>query len=561
MTKKLKLDPDKLHFLSLGGSEEFGVNFNLYATDNKWLAVDCGIGFADWRLPGVDILLPDPAFLEERRKDLSAIIITHAHEDHVGALAYLWPRLRAPIYCTPYTAAILEQKFKEFPDCRDADVNVVKAGDTIDAGPFKVTFVHVTHSIPDATSLIIETEAGRVVHSADWNIDPTPVINGQTDEKTFRAAGDKGVMAYIGDSTNALTPGRAGSEGDVEKGLDQLMADEKKGALLVTIFATNTGRLQSICRAAKKHGRKVVLAGRSLHKHIEAAKACGYLQDVAPFIDQDEAADMPRGKLVIVAAGSQAQHNAALTRIIHGDNPRLKVKSGDVFVFSSRVIPGNERAIYDLTNILSGEGVRILTPHRSPYKIHVSGHPCQDEINDMLDWVRPDTLVTVHGERAMLEKQAAMGRDKGIKNIVIPGNGKIVALQDGQKPKVVAEIKTGMLAVEPKRILDVEHEGIAERRRLQYRGAVFVSLVLDERGDVVDHPQVDVLGLLDLNSDEDRELEQDIYGEIKDILADMDRDDRRDDHAVHEEVRIGVRRLIQIVLGFKPYVTVHVSRV
>lgn len=249
--KDLSLDPAQLHFIPMGGSEEFGTNFNLYAMEGKWLAVDCGIGFADWKLPGVDILLPDPSFLAARRDALSALIVTHAHEDHVGAVAYLWPRLRCPIYCTPYTAAVLRQKFEEFPACRKAQINVVKPGDTVQAGPFAVRFVHVTHSIPDATSLIIETKAGRVVHSGDWNNDPTPVVNGPIDSDSLIEAGKKGVMAYIGDSTNALTPGRSGSEGDVAAGLDALMTDTPEGRILFTVFATNIGRIQSIARAAK----------------------------------------------------------------------------------------------------------------------------------------------------------------------------------------------------------------------------------------------------------------------------------------------------------------------
>ncbi len=560
MTKKLKLDPSQLHFLALGGSSEFGMNLNLYATEGQWLAVDCGIGFADWRLPGVDITLPDPAFIAERRKDLSALIITHAHEDHVGAVAYLWPELRCPIYCTPYTAAVLEKKFSENPACKGAEINIVKPGDTIETGPFTVQFVHVTHSIPDATSLIIETKAGRVVHSGDWNIDPTPVINGPTDEAAFKAAGKKGVMAYIGDSTNALTAGRSGSEQEVFDGLDALMEEHKTGRILVTIFSTNISRIQSIVRVAHKHGRRVVLAGYSLRKNTESARECGYLNDLPPLLSEDDAEQTPRDKLVIIAVGSQGQYNSALAKIVRGDNPRLKVQKDDVFVFSSRIIPGNEKDIFNITNMLSADGVHILTPHRSPYKIHVSGHPCRDEIRDMLGWLKPKTLVSVHGERAMLERQAAVAREAGVGNVLIPLNGGIVKLGPDE-PQIVGQVETGVLAVEPKRILAADHTGIVERRKVQFTGAVQISLVLDDRGDLLADPHLTLLGLIDPDVPEDVEFEQDIMAEIEDILAGMSRKDRQNDHAVHEEVRIGVRRLIHMALGMKPKATVHVTRV
>lgn len=554
----LNLDPKELYFIPLGGSEQFGVNFNLYAHAGKWLAVDCGIGFADERFPGVDILLPDPAFIAERRKNLTGLIVTHAHEDHVGAIPYLWPRLKCPIHTTEFTAEVLRRKFKESPECRDAKIDIIKPGGRLELGPFTAHFIHVAHSIPDTVSVVIETKAGRILHSGDWNLDPRPVLKGPTDEKSFRAYGKKGIDAYIGDSTNADVAGRAGSESDVEEGLAKLFA-EIRGRIAITIFASNIGRIRSIARAAKKNGRHVVLVGRSLHNMTGAARETGHLTGLADFVQENDAERLPHDRLVYIVTGSQGEARAALARIARGDFDGLSFGRGDTIIFSSRAIPGNEAEINIVRNNLAASGARVVTHRDTPHCIHVSGHPCRDEIADMYEWVQPALVVPVHGERTQLEAQAAFARQKKIDNVIVPVNGSVVQLTG--KTGIVGQVQTGLLAVEPNRIISADHAAIAERRKLQFTGAVHATVVLDDRGDLAADPEVTTMGLIDPEDPAGKRLEADLRTEIEEIVADMDRDDRRDDGAVHEEVRIGLRRLIQDALGMKPRASVHVIRV
>ncbi|HEY0901499.1 MAG TPA: ribonuclease J [Micavibrio sp.] len=559
IAKDIGLDPKQIYFVPLGGSEQFGVNFNLYAHDGKWLAIDCGMGFADEKLPGIDIVLPDPSFIEGHKQDLSALIITHAHEDHIGAVAHLWPRLKCPIYCTPFTASVLKRKLDEVMASREAVINVVEAGHSIELDTFSFQFVQVSHSIPDAVAVLIETKAGRVFHSGDWNLDPTPVLGTRTDEETIKAIGKKGVLAYIGDSTNAEVPGRTGSEVDVEHGLAQLFK-ECKGRIGITVFASNIARVQSIVKAAQATDRRVALVGRSLHSMVGSAVDCGYLRDLPDFISEEEIGYLPEEKQVMIVTGSQGEARAALARIARGDHQDIVFGRGDTVIFSSRAIPGNEKEINTVRNNLSAAGVHVISPHDTVHTIHISGHPCRDEVVDMLSWVKPKVVVPVHGERIMLEAQGELARQLQVPHVVIPNNGSVICLGPN-KPEVVDHVQTGLLAVEKNRIIDANHASISERRKLQFSGVVHVTLVLNARGDLLADPQVSTAGLVDEDNPAERKIIRDLLGEIEDTLADMQREDLMDDHAVHEEVRIGVRRFMQVVLGTKPKATVHVVRV
>lgn len=559
MNDNINLDPSQLYFIPLGGSEQFGVNFNLYAFNGKMLAIDCGIGFADHRFPGVDILLPDITYAVENKKDIVALIVTHAHEDHVGAVSYLWPSLRCPIYCTPFTAAVLRRKMNENPECRDAEITVIDTGSDIDLKPFKLHFVHVAHSIPDTCAVVIETKAGTVVHSGDWNLDPRPVLSEQTDEQGFRKFGDKGVLAYIGDSTNADHAGRAGSESDVATGLTALFG-EQKGRIAITIFASNIGRIHSIAKAAAANDRQVVIVGRSLHTMTGAARDCGYLKDIPPFVHEDDMSYIPHEKTVIILTGSQGEARAALAKVARGENKAIKLGRGDAVIFSSRAIPGNETEINAVKNNLVAGGATVITPRDTPHCIHVSGHPYQGELADMYQWVRPKLVVPVHGERSQLEAQAHFARSCQIDNVIVPNNGSVVRLGP-DTPAIIDHVHVGLLAVEPNRVISADHQAIAERRKLQFSGTVHVTVVLDDRGDLVTEPRISTCGLIDPEYEEEAQMEGDLADEVEDILADMSRGDRKDDHAVHEELRIGIRRHVNLVLGMKPVTTVHVVRV
>lgn len=555
----LGLDPDQIYFIPLGGSEQFGVNFNLYAYNGQWLAVDCGMGFADERLPGIDIVLPDPAFIEPFRKDLVGLVITHAHEDHIGAVAHLWPRLKCPIYCTEFTASVLKRKIDEVPASREAQIHIISAGKGTKAGAFSLQFINVSHSIPDTAALLIETKAGNVFHSGDWNLDPTPVLGKGTDADAIREIGKKGVLAYVGDSTNAEVNGRTGSEAEVEKGLAKLFR-ECKGRIGITIFASNIARVQSIVKAAQASDRRVALVGRSLHSMVSSAVDCGYLRDIPDFISDEEIGYLPEEKQVMIVTGSQGEARAALARIARGDHQDISFGRGDTVIFSSRAIPGNEKEINTVRNNLSAAGVHVVTPNDTEHCIHVSGHPCRDEIADMLGWVKPRLVVPVHGERVMLEAQAELARKCQVPHVIVPNNGSVICLGPAV-PKVIDHVPTGLLAVEKSRIISSNHTSITERRKLQFSGTVHVTLVINGRGDLIADPQISTVGLLDEDNPQEKRIMMDLMGEIEDTLADMVREDLYDDHAVHEEVRIGVRRFIQVVLGIKPKTTVHVVRV
>jgi ribonuclease J len=550
---------DELYFIPLGGAEQFGVNLNVYGYQGKWLAVDCGMGFADERFPGIDILLPDPKFVEERRKDLVGLIITHAHEDHIGAVAHLWPRFKCTIYASPFTAAVLRQKLAENRDCRDAEIIEVGPHEKITLKPFTVTFTPVSHSVPETSALFIETEVGNILHSGDWNLDPNPTLGAVTEAEPFQKFGEKGVLAYIGDSTNAEVDGTSGSESDVEKGLAEVFL-ECKGRIVITMFASNIGRLRSVCLAARQTGRQVALLGRSLHRMTAAAKDCGYLKDVPEFVSEDDIGYIPDDKLIMVVTGSQGEARAQLARIARGEHQEISFKKSDTVIFSARPIPGNERDIIAVKNNLAASQVRIVSPRETKHCIHVSGHPARDEITRMFQWVKPQSVIAVHGERTMLEAHAALARDCQIPTAIVPNNGSVIRLYPGT-PSVIDHIETGLLAVEPGRIIDAGHLAIAQRRKLQYSGAVHATLVMDAKGKLVADPQATTVGLIDPDDPEGRAFEDSILDEIEDLLDDMTKQELYDDEFVSEEIRIGIRRFIDHKLSIKPKVSVHVVRV
>jgi ribonuclease J len=554
----MEFSKDELYFIPLGGAEQFGVNLNVYGYGGKWLAVDCGIGFADEKFPGIDILLPDPAFIEERKKNLVGLIITHAHEDHIGAVAYLWPRLRCPVYCTPFTAAILTEKAKENPECRDLEITIVRHDRPITAGPFGITFIPVTHSVPETRALLIETAAGRVLHTGDWNLDPAPVLGKATDPEIFKLMGDQGLLAYIGDSTNAEVDGVSGSEREVEIGLTEVFR-LCEGRIAVTMFASNVGRIRSICKAAKACGRNVCVVGRSLHRMIGAANDCGYMDGIDDFVPEDDVDLIPPERILYIATGSQGEARAQIARIARAEHPIIKMGKGDTAIFSARPIPGNEKEINLVKNNFVAAGVKVITHRDTPHTIHVSGHPAREELTKMIQWTRPQVVIPVHGERAMLEAHAEIARSCQVKTTIVPNNGSVIRLAPGE-PKVVDHVPTGLLAVEPGRIINANHEAITQRRKLQFSGTVHVSMVMNARGDLLADPQVTTVGLIDPEERSGKNFEIEILNEIEDILSDMTREELYDDKFVAEEIRIGIRRFAQHKFSLKPKTTVHLVR-
>ena len=541
------------YFSPLGGSEEFGANFNLYVCDGEYLIIDCGIGFADERYPGIDLLLPDPSFVEANKDKLKGIVITHSHEDHIGAVAYLWERLQCPIYASPFTACVLRKKLEQ-EGVFDAPVHVVEQNSAAEIGCFNVEFIPVSHSIPDASSLLIKTKYGNIVHSGDWNLDNAPVIGNKTDETRFKAIGDDGVLAYIGDSTNSQVEGASLSESDVAAGLIAEFAKHKKGKIAVTMFASNIGRIISIARAAESVGRSVVLVGRSLHRMVGSAMECGYMDGIAEFLAEEDIVHIADENLVLIVTGSQGEHRAALARISRGDHRRVSLNKGDTVIFSSRAIPGNERTISTVKNNLSAAGVNIVTTRDTKNLIHVSGHPCKDEISTMLQWLRPECVIPVHGERQQLDAQAHIAKKCQVNQVIVPNNGSVIRLAPSE-PKIVNALETGLLAVDQRRIIPATHQSITARRKLQYSGAVHASLVLDSNLELLGSIKIDTVGLSCKRSDDCiiADLEDHILEALEDIDIVMDEDE------IAEKIRISLRKYVLNILGLRPKTTMHVT--
>lgn len=553
---------EELFFTPLGGSEQFGVNLNVYVHQGQMLAIDCGVAFADHRYPGVDLLLPDPKFIVDNKDTLQGLIITHAHEDHIGAVPYLWERMGCPtIYCTEFTAIVLKRKFEDKGVRKKPNVVVLGSNGSADVGLFHIDFVHVTHSIAGAVSVAITTDVGRVLHTGDWFIDPAPVVGEKTNEARFRElAGEDGFLAYVGDSTNALVPGRAGSESDVQNGLESVIK-RCEGRIIATIFSSNIGRIHSIAGAAANNGRSVAVIGRSLHNMIGCATHCGYMDDVPPFVSEEEAMHMADENIVYIVTGSQGEARAALARIARGDHRSLKSKRGDTVIFSSRMIPGNEKDIYAVINDLTATGAKCLMPKAVPETIHVSGHPYQDEIFDMWSWVRPKMVIPVHGEFTMLKAQQelALAHD-GIEQSIVPSNGSVIKITK-DFCKIVDHVHTGLFAVEPKRIIEANHVGMNRRRKLQFSGVCYISIAVDERGLLLSDPVVSTIGLIDHDCEIEIKLEHDIRDLVDKVVDKLEYDDRIMDDVMNEEIRVVVRRMLTNMFGFKPIVTVHLLRI
>lgn len=472
---------DELVFLPLGGSGEIGMNFNAYgfgpAHRRQWIVVDCGITFGrETDAPGVDIIMPDIRFLAEQRETVLGIIATHAHEDHIGAIAPLWPSLKCPIYATPFTARLIEGKLAEAG--LTAPVREVPIGGSLSLGPFTIDFISITHSILEPNLLAIRTPLGVIAHTGDWKIDPEPVMGEVTNVDAIRKLGDEGVLALVCDSTNALVPGHSGSEAKVRDSLADLIGT-LKGRVAVTSFASNVARLDSIAHAAEAHGRKLALVGRSMHKIVAAARDSGYLNDFPATLDAAEAAELPARKVLYLVTGSQGEPRAALSRIAEGNHPDVQLGKGDAVIFSSRVIPGNDLAIFDLHNKLSALGVEVLTADE--YFVHVSGHPAREELAEMYRWTRPQIAVPVHGELRHMAEHARLAKSLQVPQALVPANGQLYRLAPGPA-ELIDEVPSGRLHMDG-RILVAEGEGLAKARRsMSYAGLIAITLVLDEKG-------------------------------------------------------------------------------
>jgi ribonuclease J len=553
---------DELVFLPLGGSNEIGMNFNLYGYGpphaRKWVVVDLGITFGDQTTPGVEIILPDPTFIEQHAKDILGIVLTHAHEDHIGAVAWLWPRLKAPLYATPFTAFLLREKLREADLLDEVTIHEVPLSGSIRLGPFEMELITLTHSIPEPNGLAIRTPLGTVLHTGDWKIDPDPLLGRPTDQDAIRKLGDEGVLAMVCDSTNVFVDGEAGSEADVRKVLTALIPT-LKGKVAAACFASNVARMDSIVRAAEAADRRVCLVGRSMLRMAAAARSVGLLRDVQAFVSDAESGYFPEDKILYLCTGSQGEPRAALARVADGTHPHLSLGKGDSCLFSSRIIPGNEIPIRNLQNKLADRGVRLFTERDHP-GLHVSGHPCRDELKRMYQWARPKIAVPTHGERRHLLEHVALAKDLQVAEALAPRNGDMVRLAPGLA-EIIDEVPAGRLYIDGGMVTPENGEALRERRHAAFNGVLTVAVALDRKGRIVSGPQVRALGL---PGDADYQLGDaldDLSGEAETALKKLSSDQRDDDHAVEQALSRAIKRAAYRIWERRPAVEATVLRV
>jgi ribonuclease J len=551
---------DELVFAPLGGVGEFGMNLSLYGIGSErqktWIAVDFGVSFGREDTPGIDLVMPDIRYLAEERRNLAGIVLTHAHEDHFGALIDLWPRLHVPIYATPFTAALLEAKRLGEPGAPEMPVNVVKLGARFALGPFDLEFVSVAHSIPESNALIIRTAFGNVLHTGDWKLDPTPVVGPPTDETKLRAIGGQGVLALVGDSTNAVRDGRSPSEADVARSLADLVKSAP-GRVAMTLFASNVARIRSAAQAAFAAGREVIVVGRALDRTVQVARETGYLDGIGDFRSVDAYGYLPAEKVVALLTGSQGEPRAALARIGEEEHPDVTLRKGDRVIFSSRTIPGNEKAVGRIINALVRQGVEVITDRT--HLVHVSGHPRQAELAELFGWVKPRIAIPVHGEALHLYEHAALARRMGVREVIVCQDGDLVRLAPGAAA-IIDEVPAARLYKDGRLLVEAETRTVPDRRRLSFAGIVSVALAVSKAGELAVDPEVGLTGIPERDAAGMRmaDIARDAAIETYETLP---RSRRRDTEAVTEAVRRGVRAAIAGQWGKKPVCHVHVLTV
>jgi ribonuclease J len=552
---------DELTFAPLGGVGEIGMNLSIYGLGDRhrrsWLAIDLGVSFGDEEhLPGIDLIMPDISFLEKERKNLVGLVLTHAHEDHFGAIIDLWPRLKCPIYATKFSAALFEAKCEAERNPPKIPVTVIPSGGRVDIGPFNVEFIPVAHSIPESHALAIHTEIGTVLHTGDWKIDPTPIIGPPTDERRLRELGDAGLLALIGDSTNAVRDGRSPSEAEVAKTIAALVKGAK-GRVAVTTFASNVGRLKAVAEAAKAADREVVIVGRAMDRVVQVARETGYLEGVQNFRSPDVYGHLPADKVLALCTGSQGEPRAALARIANDDHPEVTLNKGDRVIFSSRTIPGNEKAVGAIINGLVVQGVEIITDR--DHLVHVSGHPRRDELREMLAWTRPQLVIPVHGEALHLSEHAKLARAAGVPRVLTCRNGDLVKLGPGT-PGIIDQLPSGRLYKDGTILEDAKSRAVVERRRMGFAGCVFVAIAMTEKGELADDPEVDLVGVPEKNMAGEA-FDDIVFDVVVSTIEGLPRARRRDPDAMAESVRRAVRAALNEQWGKKPLCLVHVLEV
>jgi ribonuclease J len=549
---------NELVFAPLGGIGEIGMNLSIYGFGDdgrrQWIILDCGVSFAsEEHLPGVDLILPDIRYLIEERKNILGLVLTHGHEDHMGALIDLWPRLKVPIYATPFTAALFEARRASEPGAPEIPMQTIPMGGHLTLGPFAIDFINVAHSIPESNAFAIRTLAGTVLHTGDWKIDPAPLIGALTDASKLTALGDEGVLALIGDSTNAIREGRSPSESEVAKTLAELIRTAPR-RVAVTTFASHVGRLRAVAEAARAADREVVVVGRAMERVVQVARETGYLDGIQDFRGVESYGYLPPDKVLALCTGSQGEPRAALARIAEDEHPEVTLSRGDRVIFSARPIPGNEKAIARVINGLIEQGVEVITDRT--HLVHVSGHPRRDELRDMIGWVRPRILIPAHGEALHLAEHAELARRAGVPQVLVCRNGDLVRLAPGAA-EIIDELPSGRLYKDGALVIDAEARTIAARRRLSFSGIVCVAIAMSDKGALMAEPQVELIGLPEVDAGGASMTELALRA-VEEAFEAMPKPRRRDPDEVAESVRRAVRGAIAERWNKKPVCHVHV---
>jgi ribonuclease J len=547
-------------FCPLGGSGEIGMNMNLFAYGNpenrKWIIVDIGVTFADDTIPGIDLIYPDPGYIVDKRNDLLGLILTHAHEDHIGAIAHIWPKLLCDIYATPFTSVLIREKFKEKKINLGNKLKIVELNGDVTLGPFKIEFVTLTHSILEPNGLSITTDSGTVLHTGDWKIDPNPLIGEKVNEKRLKKIGDEGILAMICDSTNVFNPGRAGSESDVRSSLLKIMQNRTK-RIIVTSFASNVARMESIFYCAEKIGRHISLVGRSMHRIYNAAKQCGYLNGLRKPIDPRDAKKIERKKILYLCTGSQGEPNGAMKRISNYTHPDVFIEADDTVIFSSKIIPGNEKKLYKLHNQLVKNGIDVVSEENE--FVHVSGHPNRDDLKDMYKWVKPKSVIPVHGEHRHMIEHINFAKEMQVPYPVQVENGDVVQLYPGEKPKVIDKAPVGRMLVDGKISVGEDSQSIKERVNISFNGFLEITILINSAGSLAKKPIISYKGIP--SSGESNDFTFELEDKIRSICKMFSLKNSKQEKNLIETLRIDCRKTVKEKTGKRPYTNVNLVRI
>ena len=550
---------DELIFCPLGGSGEIGMNMNLYAYGNeqnqKWIIVDMGVTFADDSIPGIDLIIPDAGFIIEKKDDLLGIILTHAHEDHIGSVAHIWHELKCKIYATPFTAVLIQEKFKEKKIDISKYLKIVPLNTKIKLGFFEIDFVTLTHSILEPNGLSITTPLGTILHTGDWKIDPNPLIGAKIDEEKLKKIGEKGVSVMICDSTNVFDPGRAGSESDVRESLFNIMENKSK-RILVTSFASNVARMESIFYCAKKTNRSLCLVGRSMQRIYKAAKKCGYLGNLIEPIEPKDAKNISRDKVLYLATGSQGEPMGAMNRIVNGVHPEVFIEEGDCVIFSSKIIPGNEKKLYQLQNLIVRNDIEIITEENA--FVHVSGHPNRDDLKDMYKWVKPRCIIPVHGEHRHMKEHVAFAKEMQIPKTLLIENGDIIKILPGDMPEIIDKAPTGRLYLDGNLGVDADSRSIKDRKNLALNGYLEITLIISNNGKIK-KPIISLRGIPE--NDEMENYIFDMEDEIFNICKTFSLSSKNQEKNLIETIKQNCRRIVKDKTGKKPFTNINIARI